>query len=154
LANFNIDAYRANFQGGARSYLFYYKPVFPSAVGTDTELATYLVRSTSLPETSIDEIALAWQGFDFKVAGKYIYSDWTVSFNCDADAKLQSYFHNWMSLIHDPTTNKYTTPVNYMMDQQVELLSLTGEPILKYKLRKGPKGLVFSIKTETITTVT
>lgn len=134
MAQFNIDAYRANFQGGARSYLFYYKPIFPSSVGGDTEMATYLVKSTSLPETSIDEIALAWQGFDFKVAGKYTYSDWQVTFNCDAETKLQTLYHNWMSLIHDPTTNKYSKPVDYMVDQQVELLDLVGVPTLKYKL--------------------
>lgn len=131
---FDIDSYRANFQGGARSYLFYYKPVFPASIGASSEIATYLVRTTSLPETTIDEIPLAWQGFDFKVAGKYTYSDWNVTFNCDADANIQKYFHQWMALIHDPTTNVYSNPTNYMVDQQLELLGLTGSPIMKYKL--------------------
>lgn len=134
MAKFDIDSYRSHFQGGARSYLFYYKPMFPSSVGADVDSATYLVRSTSLPETSIDEIALAWQGFDFKVAGKYTYSDWTVTFNVDADAKIQKNFQQWMSLIHDPTTNVYSNTADYMMDQQIDLLSLTGQPIMKYKL--------------------
>jgi hypothetical protein len=134
MAGFNIDAYRANFQGGARSYLFYYKPIFPGGITGDTNTATYLVRSTSLPETSIDEIPLAWQGFDFKVAGKYTYSDWNVSFNCDSNADILGTFHNWIRLIHDPTSNMYNNPAVYMQDQQLELLSLTGEPIAKYKL--------------------
>ena len=133
MPQFNIDAYRANFQGGARAYLFYYKPSFPTGIG-NTEESTYLVRSTSLPETSMDEIGLAWQGFDFKVAGKYTYSDWTVNFNCDANADIQKYFHNWMALIHDPTTNVYTSPSTYMMDQQVDLLGLDGNKITSYKL--------------------
>lgn len=131
---FDIDSYRANFQGGARAYLFYYKPIFPGGVGTESDKATYLVRTTSLPETSIDDIPLAWQGFDYKVAGKYSFTDWTVSFNVDADAKVLTYFQNWMNLIHDPTTNTYTNPVNYMLDQQLELLGLDGKPIIKYKL--------------------
>lgn len=134
MARFDIDSYRGNFQGGARSYLFYYKPLFPGEIGGNTDKATYLVRTTSLPETSIDEIPLAWQGFDFKVAGKYTYSDWTVTFNCDADANILSTFHSWMRLIHDPTSNKYSLPSIYMQDQQLELLSLVGDPIAKYKL--------------------
>jgi hypothetical protein len=134
MARFDIDSYRANFQGGARSYLFYYKPVFPGSVGANTDMSTYLVRTTSLPETTIDEIPLSWQGFDFKVAGKYTYSDWSVTFNVDADADVQKYFQQWMSLIHDPTTNKYSMTTDYMVDQQVELLSLTGEPTMRYKL--------------------
>jgi len=134
MARFDVDSYRANFNGGARAYLFYYKPVFPSSIAANSDEATYLVRSTSLPETSIDDIQLAWQGFDFKVAGKYTYTDWTVTFNCDAEANIQKYFHNWLSLIHDPTTNIYTNPVNYMVDQQIDLLGLTGDPITKYKL--------------------
>ena len=134
MPRFDIDSYRGNFQGGARAYLFYHKPVFPTSIGGDTDMATYLVRSTSLPETSIDEITLAWQGFDFKVAGKYTYADWTVTFNCDAEANIQKHYHNWLSLIHDPTTTMYASPVNYMVDQQVELLGITGEAITKYKL--------------------
>lgn len=132
---FDIDAYRANFQGGARQYLFYFKPNFPSGVmGANPEVATYLVRSTTLPETTMDEINLNWQGYDFKVAGKYTYNDWQVTFNVDVDVKIQQMFHNWTTLIHDPTTNIHTQPTNYFADQQIELLGLDGMPIQKYKL--------------------
>jgi len=134
MPKFDIDSYRANFQGGARAYLFYFKPNFPSAVGGDTEKATYLVRSTSLPETSSDEIVTNWHGFDFKMAGKYTYTDWTVTFNVDRDAAIQQMFHNWAALIHDPTTNIYSAPSVYFADQQLELLDLDSKPILKYKL--------------------
>lgn len=134
MPRFDIDSYRSNFQGGARAYLFYFKPIFPAEITGNTDIATYLVRATSLPETSIDEIPLAWQGFDFKVAGKYTYTDWNVTFNCDADAAILGTFHDWLRLIHDPTDNKYRSPSKYMIDQQLELLSLTGEPITKYKM--------------------
>lgn len=131
---FDIDSYRAEFNGGAKSYLFYFKPTFPAQIGGDTNKTTYLVRTASLPETSIDEIQLAWQGFDFKIAGKYTYSDWNITFNCDSEANIQKHFHNWLSFIHDPTTNVYASPKDYMVDQQVELLGNNGEPIAKYKL--------------------
>lgn len=130
----DIDSYRSNFTGGAKSYLFYYKPVFPPGVEGDTEQATYLVRATTLPETAIEEITTNWQGFDYRFAGKYTYSDWSVTFNCDADAVIHQSFNDWLRLIHDPTSNTYTTPAVYMNDQELELLGVNGLSIEKYKL--------------------
>ena len=50
------------------------------------------------------------------------------------NANIQKMFLNWMSLIHDPTTNLYSAPTDYMADQQVELLGFDGNPIMKYKI--------------------
>ena len=137
MANIDIDSYRANFNGGARAFMFYYKPIFPtqiSGIGIDTDSATYLVRATSLPETSTEEIVTNWQGFDFKFAGKYTYTDWTVTFNCDSKADIQQIFHEWANLVHDPTSNYYTDPSIYMQDQEVQLIGTDGAPIQRYKL--------------------
>jgi len=135
MPRFDIDSYRASFQGGARQYLFYVKPNFPAGVaGADTERATYLVRSSTLPETTTEEIMLNWQGFDYKVAGKYTYADWTITFNVDINSDINTMFMNWMNLIHDPTTNLYNVPSTYLADQQIELLNLDSKPIMKYKL--------------------
>lgn len=134
-SRFDIDSYKANFTGGSRQYLFYFKPMFPGGVeGADTELATYLVRSTTLPETVTEEIMVNWQGFDFKFPGKYTYSDWTVTFNTDLEAKVLKMFNSWANVIHDPTTNFYKNPVKCMEDQHIDLLGLEGEPITRYTL--------------------
>ena len=71
MPSIDIDSYRASFSGGAKAFLFYYKPTFPSEVMGDTESSTYLVRATTLPETAIEEITTNWQGFDYRFAGKY-----------------------------------------------------------------------------------
>ena len=134
MPKFDIDSYRASFGAGLRSYLFYYKPLFPTSISADSELATYLVRSTSLPDVTNDEIITNWQGFDYKIAGKLTFADWSVQFNVDINAKIEQMFHNWAALIHDPTTNIYSLPTNYMVDQQIELLGLDGNPVTKYKL--------------------
>lgn len=134
MPRFDIDSYRAVFQGGARQNLFYIKPNFPASVGGNTETATFLVRASSIPETTSDEVITNWQGFDFKMASKYTFSDWTCTFNVDVAAEIQKMFINWANLIHDPTTNIYNTPQTYMADQQIELLGFDGNAILKYKL--------------------
>jgi len=121
----DVDAYKANFSGGAKSYLFYYRPQFPSGFG-ETEFATYLVRATSMPETNIEEITTNWQGQDFRFAGKYTYSDWSVTFNCDVNATIYKSFYKWLNFIHDPTSNKYNAPNDYMMNQNLEMLDHRG----------------------------
>lgn len=132
MPGFNIDSYRASFQGGAKQYLFYYKPNIP--VASNIDKLTYLVRTASLPETNTDEIVTHWQGFDFKFAGKYTYSDFTVTFNIDSENDVIKAFHDWARLIHDPTSNIYSKPNDYMADQVLELLNYKGEPTTKYKL--------------------
>jgi hypothetical protein len=136
MPRFDIDAFRANFQGGARSYLFYYKPLFPASVGsgTDVDKSTYLVRTTAVPSQNVDEIPLNWQGMDYKIPGKYTYDDFTCTFYVDLDAKVHELFMSWQRMIHDPTTNIYQLPASVLMDQQLELLGLDGNPVAKYKL--------------------
>ncbi|MFA5196796.1 MAG: phage tail protein [Bacteroidales bacterium] len=135
MASIDIDSYRANFNGGAKAFMFYYKPIFPGEVtAVDTEKSTYLVRSTTLPETTIEEITTNWQGFDYRFAGKYTYSDWTVTFNCDSKSDVHVAFGDWMRMIHDPTSNIYTEPNTYMVEQELHLLGVDGLPIQKYKL--------------------
>jgi len=131
---FDLDSFRANFKAGAKSYLFYVKPVFPLTIGANTEQATYLVNTSSLPAGTIEEQETAWQGYTYKVAGKSTFATWTVQYKVDALADIRRWFVGWQTLIHDPTTNIYSAPADYMVDQQVELLGNEGESITKYKL--------------------
>lgn len=134
MPGFNIDSYRANFKSGARQYLFYFRPLFPAAITADTETSTYLVRSTTIPESTTEEIITNWQGFDFKQSGKYTYTDWTVTFNVDNEAKIYGYYMNYMNYIHDPTTNISRVHAEYFKDQQLDLLDLNGDIVMKVKL--------------------
>jgi hypothetical protein len=137
----DIDSYRGAFTGGAKSYMFYYRPSFPGGFG-DTEQSTYLVRATTMPETAIEEITTNWQGQDFKFAGKYTFSDWSVTFNCDAKATIYKSFGNWMNLVHDPTSNSHSLPNEYMVSQNLEMLGPDGSPIQRLFLYKAwPKNI-------------
>jgi len=134
MPGFDIESFRAKFQSGARQYMFYVKPVFPLGIGADTDTATYLIRASQLPATDNEELVVQWQGFDYKMAGKATFSPWATTFNVDKDADILKWFLEWKKIILDPTTNVHGSPVDYMVDQQVELLGFDGNPILKYKL--------------------
>lgn len=131
----NIDTFISKFKTGARSYLFYMEPKFQGNTSLASVDARYLVKSTSLPTSSFEELTASWQGFDYKAAGKRSYDNWTVSFNVDYGAKIRTAYIDWMNLILDPRTNKPSLPSEYMADQVVSLLSVENfEPVLTYNL--------------------
>ena len=135
MAEFNLEAFRANFKGGARSYLFYYIPNFPSGVsGMTADEVTYLVRTTSLPESTLEETIVNWQGYDFKFAAKHTFTDFTITFNVDRGAKVRKLFEDWIELIHNSETNVYAPLDTYMADQTVSLLDYDGSSVMKVKL--------------------
>lgn len=127
-SEFSIDTFRTNFQTGARSYMFVYEPQWPTVIPATYPMsvtnAKYLVRSSSLPSSSFDELLVSWQGFDFKQAGKRMYNDFTVSFNVDLKAGIRKNFLAWQDLILDPKTNAHAMPDQYFRDQTITLLGL------------------------------
>jgi hypothetical protein len=133
MAGFNIDSYRSVFQGGARQYLFHYSPNFPRGVGKPSDFS-YLVRSTSLPEKTSEEITTNWMGNDFKIHSKTTYNDWTVSVFVDLDSEIIKQFQAWSEIMHNPRTNLRTRHNEYMRDQHVQLLTLNGLPSIEYKI--------------------
>ena len=136
MANFDIESFRAKFTDGARAYLFYMKPSFPTGVASasTTEDMTYLVKSANLPALTLGSVTIPWQGFEYKLAGKYTFGDWAVTFNVDVDAKIRTYYDDWMRLIHDPVSNIHAAPDKYMKDQRLQLLGGDGKTIMEYKL--------------------
>lgn len=138
MPGFNIENFKANFEGGARQYLFYFLPTFPGEVeAPDLEQASYLVRATSLPETTLEEITVNWQGYDFKMAGKYTFADFTVTFNVDIEADIRKAYEGWMELIHHPETNVHSQVSAYMISQNLQLLGYDGNPIMSYELHNA-----------------
>lgn len=134
LVGFNIDEFKSKFRGGALQNLFLFRPQFPTELDITTENAQYLVRSTQLPDTTMEEILVNWQGFDYKLPGKYTFAPFEVVFNVDVNANLHFAFTEWQRLIHDPETNIKTAPDEFWKDQILYLLDYEGNPIITYKL--------------------
>ena len=121
---FGLDAFRNRFRDGARGYLFYVTPMFPSVKGinSDNEDMAYLVRSTSMPSISIAELQAQWQGSTYKVGGPQQFSNWTLDFHVDINATIYDKYNKWVSYIHDPGTGTHGDPSLYMVDQPIQLL--------------------------------
>jgi len=133
---FNLEGFKQGFRDGARANLFYYIPNFPAGVsGAESNRAMFLVKTASLPATTIEEVAVNWQGYDFKYAGKHTYSDFSITFNVDAGAGIRMVFEDWINeRMHNPETNQYHAYSDYMVDQKMQLLGYDGTPITEYTL--------------------
>jgi hypothetical protein len=122
--NFDIDTYKTKFTGGARQYLFFAYFTFPYSIGNS--VIPYLVKSTSIPDSSLEEIVVPYPGISFKMAGTRTYGDWQISFNVDEDGVLLHGFHNWHDLIYDSDTHSQISANNYMRNQTLFLLDGNG----------------------------
>jgi hypothetical protein len=134
--SFNIEAFKARFGDGAKANLFYYQPAWPSKLSADitTEDSIFLVKTATMPSTTLEEGIVPWQGFDWKYPSKKTYSDVTVSFNVDKSAKIRGHFEKWMNLIHDPKTNFWNYHDVYMANQRLQMIGYQGQVILEFVL--------------------
>lgn len=129
--SFTIDTFRQNFVNGARSYLFYVIPSFPSKVTSfANNLKTrpvYLVQSSSIPSRTVNEVKVNWQGYEYNLGGNSKQDDWDITYVCDKTCGLYNAYLQWIDLVHNQTTNVHGDPRDYTVDQYVQLLSLDGK---------------------------
>lgn len=120
---FDVESYRTRFKGGARQYLFFVLLRFPGnqfapvessgelgkltdsiaatfGAGASKDFYPYLVKSTILPDSNIEEKIIPMQHFSWKLPGDRVYNDWTVTFNIDDKGLLLRNLHSWQDVIH------------------------------------------------------
>ena len=135
-----LTSFKAGVDGNfARAYLFY-ATITRQPIGlTSLAKQKYLVRSTSMPQSTIEQIEVPFQGMLYKMASTSTFDTWECTFNADNDMKLRKYFVDWMKLVHDPKTNKHGSPENYYGEIQIDMLNPfqtfdnTSDPKIKYK---------------------
>lgn len=134
---FTIDGFKSNMRDGQRSNLFYFLPNFPLDVITGdmkNDRAVYMVKTTQLPGSTLEEALISWQGMDFPIAGKRTFAAITVTFNLDHETYLRQNFEKWINKIHNPVTNEWAMINEYMLDQRLQLLGNDGTPKMEFIL--------------------
>jgi hypothetical protein len=101
---------------------------------TGTENFKYYVKASSLPESTVEEVSTFWAGQQYKMSSVRRSQDWTVTFLVNNDASLIRKFWEWHLIMHNPESNMYGSPKDYMADQVIQLLGIDGYPICTYKL--------------------
>lgn len=99
-----------------------------------TEDFKYFVRSTTLPESSVEETSTFFCGNQYKQSSVRRTQDWSVTFLVNSDASIIRKFWDWHLILHNPETGVYGKPQDYMTDQKIQLLGIDGSAICTYKL--------------------
>jgi hypothetical protein len=84
-----LDTFKTEIGELARAYLFYVKINPPAGTPNLGTKQKYLVKSSTIPSSTIEEIVLPFQGGNFKFAGVSTVEDWECTFNADLNMVLR-----------------------------------------------------------------
>lgn len=132
----HINDLKSNVEGYARGYLFnvFFEDTPIGALNGGESQTAYLVRSSSTPTGTIEEITIPWQGQTQKIGSTHTFDTWSCTFNVDRNANIRKNMEAWQKQVHDPETNQQGIPNDYYGTVKLELLDVDGEPIMTYTL--------------------
>ena len=137
MAILGVDDMKAKLVGGgARPNLFKVTMAFPAYVTANVELASYMVKATSMPASTIAPITVPFRGRQLQIAGDRTFDPWSVTVINDTDFNVRNSFEQWMNGINQHKQNTgLTQPSSYMADMIVEQLDKDGTVEKTYNIR-------------------
>jgi len=99
-----------------------------------TDDMSFLAKSVSLPNRTIGNIEVNWQGMKAKIAGDPTFDDMTLTFLNDYEWKIKKYFEAWIEEVATMVSNDRTAHGTYKSEVKIEQLGRTGEVLATYKL--------------------
>ena len=137
MAILGVDDMKAKLVGGgARPNLFKVTMAFPAYVTANVELASYMVKATSMPASTIAPITVPFRGRQLQIAGDRTFDPWSVTVINDTDFNVRNSFEQWMNGINKHKQNTgLTQPSSYMADMIVEQLDKDGTVEKTYNIR-------------------
>lgn len=100
----NLNGFRQVLGDYTRQFMF--RIEIPEAISNDTRgrVTTFFARSSTLPDYSIQEQQIGFQGLKIKVATTATFADWTVNFLADEKQYLRAKLLQWASWVYDAGT--------------------------------------------------
>lgn len=107
--NSSISSFRDNFFGGTRPNRFL---VNGNVNGQDLSDEGFLVKSTTLPASTVGVIPVPYRGRILKIPGDRLFAEWAIVVIDDADEgrDLRSEFVGWSNAINTHVGNKTDDP--------------------------------------------
>ena len=111
---FAVTEFKSNLkQGGARPSLFSVHLNYPTAIEpTPPSNSEFLIKSTSIPASTIGTHDVYFHGKALKVAGDRTFDTWDTTIINDEDFGIRIAIENWMELISDHKLNTRSTKMN------------------------------------------
>ena len=142
----NIDDFKANLiGGGARANQFRVTITPPPgiAIGLDVRRASFLVKGSNLPASTLGEIAVPFRGRNIYVSGdRPAPEPWSTTFYNDTDFMVRNAMERWHNGINDFANNTgVVNSADFQTDLFVEQLDRDDTVLKSYILRNCmPQG--------------
>lgn len=94
----------------------------------------FLCKATTLPTSTIENIAMQYRGRQINLAGERTFEQWTVTIYNDTSFNIRNAFEIWSNGIQaNATTEGRTNPRDYQVDMSVNQLDRNGAAVKAYK---------------------
>ena len=132
----SIDAFKANFQGGARPTLFKVTQTFPGGVGGQADRRMeYMCKGTQLPGSNVSPVDVFYMGREVKVPGDRTFEDITLTIINDIDFSVRNAFERWMALQNTHESNLgVVNPNGIWADLRIDQLGRDGSVLKSYDI--------------------
>ena len=143
---FTVSEFKSNLKhGGARPSLFRVEFQYPSGITTrpnPPNQASFLVKSTTIPASTIGSYDVYYHGKAIKVAGDRSFDTWDTTIINDEDFGIRDTLENWMNSISNHKLNTRDKLVfntsegdvaKYKSTLKVIQFSKAGEELREYK---------------------
>ena len=138
----NIDDFKANLIGGgarANQFRVTISPPPGIAIGLDVRRASFLVRASILPASTLGEIEVPFRGRNIYVSGdRPAPETWSTTFFNDTDFMVRNAMELWHNGINDFANNTgVIAPSDYQTDLFVEQLDRDDTVLKTYIFRNA-----------------
>ena len=140
--DFSITKFKAGLQhGGARPSLFKVIFDYPSGIPDPPTKASFLVKPTTIPASTIGSYDVYYHGKAIHVAGDRTFDTWDTTIFNDEDFGIRNTLENWMSSISNHSLNTRDKKVfntsegaeaKYKKDLKVTQFSKSGKKLRTY----------------------
>ena len=105
-SDFNVNKFKASLkQGGARPSLFRVLFDYPSGIPEPPTRASFLVKATTIPASTIGSYDVFYHGKAIHVAGDRSFDTWDTTIINDEDFGIRNSLESWMAAISNHTLN-------------------------------------------------
>ena len=134
---FKVTDFINQAQDGARPSLFLAQVNFPSDIvgGSDAgEKSRFLIKSTSIPSSTLGIIELPFMGRKIKIAGDRTFEDWSTTVINDEKFTVRAAIEKWSDGINGLQSNAptFSKSIGYRTSSIVTQFSARGNPIRTY----------------------
>ena len=142
---FSVTEFKSNLkQGGARPSLFKVDFTYPSGITTPPTRSEFLVKSTTIPASTVGSYDVFYHGKAIHVAGDRSFDTWDTTIINDEDFGIRHTLEKWMSSISNHSLNTRDKEVfaktegdsaKYKSTMRVTQFSKAGEILRTYKFK-------------------